>query len=148
MNAKSAAAALGREEPRRPARITLVAFAGLAVVGCSLSETASADSKQVAGGDPARGKAVVTGGQYGCTACHTVPGIQAPAGVVGPPLVGMARRAFIAGQLPNKPDVLVAFLQDPPSLVPETGMPDVRLGLQEARDIAAYLYTLEPSREP
>jgi cytochrome c2 len=147
MKAKSAAAR-GRGAPGRLDRIMLVAFAGLAVVACSLSETASADSRQVAGGDPARGKALVAGGQYGCTACHTVPGIQAPAGVVGPPLAGIARRAFIAGQLPNKPDVLVAFLQNPPSLVPETGMPDVRLGLQEARDIAAYLYTLEPSREP
>ena len=39
-------------------------------------------------------------------------------GVVGPPLAGMARRGFIAGQLPNKPGVMVAFLQNPPALVP------------------------------
>jgi cytochrome c1 len=58
----------------------------------------------------------------------------------------MARRALIAGQLPNRPDVLVAFLQDPASLVPATGMPDVRLSLEDARHIAAYLYTLEPTR--
>jgi hypothetical protein len=58
----------------------------------------------------------------------------------------MAERAFVAGQLPNRPDVLVAFLQDPPSLVPATGMPDVRLSLEDARHVAAYLYTLEPTR--
>jgi hypothetical protein len=56
----------------------------------------------------------------------------------------MASRAFIAGQLPNTSAELVAFLENPPSLVAATGMPDVRLGLDDARDIAAYLYTLAP----
>jgi cytochrome c2 len=60
----------------------------------------------------------------------------------------MAARAFVAGELPNTPATLVAFLQDPPALVPATGMPDVRLGLDDARDIAAYLYTLESRRAP
>jgi cytochrome c2 len=106
------------------------------------------DDKQVRDGDPARGRAIVASGVHGCTACHTIPGIQASRGVVGPPLGGMARRSFIAGQLPNKPDVLVAFLQDPPAFVPETGMPDVRVSLEEARHIAAFLYTLEPARDP
>ncbi len=131
------------------ARTALIALACFGVAGCDLSGTASSDTnKQVPNGDPARGRAIIASGVHGCTACHTVPGIRAPRGVVGPPLAGMARRAFIAGQLPNKPDVLVAFLQDPPALVPETGMPDVRLSLAEARHIAAYLYTLEPSDEP
>ncbi len=43
---------------------------------------------------------------------------------------------------------MLAFLQDPPSLVPQTGMPNVLLSLQQARDIAAYLYTLEPDSDP
>ena len=55
----------------------------------------------------------------------------------------MARRGFIAGQLPNKPGVMVAFLQNPPALVATTGMPNVGLSLEEAEHIAAYLYTLE-----
>jgi cytochrome c2 len=130
------------------ARATLLALGCLGLAACDLPGTAVADRMQVADGDPARGRTLVAAGDYGCTACHTIPGIHAPAGIVGPPLVGMAQRAFIAGQLPNKPDVLVAFLQNPSSLVPETGMPDVRLGLQEARDVAAYLYTLEPPRAP
>jgi hypothetical protein len=58
----------------------------------------------------------------------------------------MAARAFIAGRLPNEPDVLVAFLRDPPALVPQTGMPDVGLSAADARHVAAYLYTLEPGR--
>jgi cytochrome c2 len=129
-------------------RIALVVLGCFAFVGCDLSETASSDVKQVRDGDPARGRAIIASGVHGCTACHSIPGIRAPRGVVGPPLGGMARRGFIAGQLPNTPDVLVAFLQNPPALVPGTGMPDVRLSLEEAGHIAAFLYTLEPARDP
>jgi len=93
-------------------------------------------------GDPVQGRALVASGAYGCTACHVVPGIRAPRGVVGPALGALAARPFIAGQLPNTFDVLVTFLRDPPSQVPATGMPDVGLSSQQARDIAAYLYSL------
>ena len=99
----------------------------------------------VSGGDPARGRAIIATGAHGCAACHTIPGIRFPAGVVGPPLGGLAQRGFIAGQLPNRTDVLVAFLQNPPALVPQTGMPDVGVTAEQARHIAAYLYTLEAS---
>jgi hypothetical protein len=113
-------------------------------VGCGIGSIHSSDDRSVPGGDPVRGRAIVASGDYGCIACHTIPGINSPRGIVGPPLAGIAHRAFIAGQLPNRPDVLVPFLQDPPALVPRTGMPDVRLSLEDARHIAAYLYTLEP----
>jgi cytochrome c553 len=95
--------------------------------------------------DPKRGRAIVASGVHGCSACHAIPGIRTARGVVGPPLGGLSRQAFIAGQLPNNAPVLVAFLQDPPALVPRTGMPNVGLTLEEARDIAAFLYALEPS---
>jgi cytochrome c2 len=126
-----------------------VVIAGLAtLIHCHPPAAVSAAAPQVRGGDEGRGRAVVAGGAYGCTGCHAIPEMGDPQGIVGPPLRGMARRAFIAGQLPNTPEVLVAFLRDPPALVPNTGMPNVRLGLTEARDIAAYLYTLEPSHAP
>jgi cytochrome c2 len=119
-----------------------------AAAGCDRPGPAAAGGKSVPGGDAARGRAIVASGVHGCTACHTIPDMPGPGGVVGPPLEGMARRGFIAGQLPNNANVLVAFLQEPSALVPNTGMPDVRLGLDEARDIAAYLYTLEPPHDP
>ncbi|HME94453.1 MAG TPA: c-type cytochrome [Methylomirabilota bacterium] len=97
-------------------------------------------------GDPARGRRLVASGAHGCAACHTIPGIRAARGVVGPPLGGLARRSFIAGGLPNNASALVAFLQDPPAFVPNTGMPNVGLRLEEARDIAAFLSTLERAR--
>jgi len=118
----------------------VVAAAGLA--GCDLSG-APPESKVVEGGDPARGRAIVESGAHGCTACHAIPGIRMPRGVAGPPLHGVARRGLIAGRLPNTPSVLVAFLQNPPALAPETGMPDVGLTVEQSRHIAAFLYTLE-----
>lgn len=99
------------------------------------------------GEDAARGRALIASGTYGCAACHTIPGIRAPRGIAGPDLSGFARRPFIAGQLPNTSEVLAAFLQNPPALVPATGMPNVGLNRDDARSMAAYLYTLEASPE-
>jgi cytochrome c2 len=134
----------GAEAVRRDwACAAMVAPACLLFATCDLSRTASRDTPRVRYGDAARGQTLVASGAYGCTACHDVPGVRGPKGMVGPPLAGIAQRAFIAGQLPNNPDMLVRFLQDPPALVPETGMPAVRLSLDQARDVAAYLYTLD-----
>jgi cytochrome c553 len=108
------------------------------------SSEASAAVPRPSAEDAARGRALIASGAYGCAACHTIPGIRAPRGIVGPDLTGFARGSFIAGQLPNTADVLVPFLQNPPALVPTTGMPNLGLSLEDARSIAAYLYTLEP----
>jgi cytochrome c2 len=137
----------------RPAGAVLVALACVGLLGCDLSATyapatTNLGNKHVAGGDAERGFALLATGSHGCQACHAVPGIRTPKGVAGPPLAGMARRGFIAGQLPNTPGVMVAFLQDPPALLPTTGMPNVGLSLDEARHIAAYLYTLEQPDAP
>ncbi len=45
--------------------------------------------------------------------------------------------------MPNQPDVLVAWILDPASLSAATGMPPSPVTESQARDIAAYLYTLE-----
>lgn len=115
--------------------------------GASGAATRRPDTPSVArpsAQDAARGRALIASGAHGCAACHAIPGIRAPRGIVGPDLTGFARRPFIAGQLPNTSDVLVAFLQDSPALVPRTGMPNLGLSLEDARHIAAYLYTMEP----
>jgi cytochrome c2 len=125
--------------------LALLAVACVGLAGCDLSGTASYEHKAVENGDPAQGRALIASGVHGCTTCHAIPGMRGVRGVVGPPLSGLARRGFIAGQLPNAPGVLVAFLENPPALVPDTGMPNVGLTPEEARHIAAYLYTLEPS---
>lgn len=88
--------------------------------------------------DAAHGKSVIE--RVGCGSCHTISGIAWPQGKVGPNLEGLARRALIAGKLPNRPDVLASYIRNAPALVPGSGMPAMPVSESESRDIAAYLY--------
>lgn len=112
-------------------------FASVAlVVGCSESPP----KLHVAGGDAGRGKAAIE--RYGCPACHTIPGIPGYGANVGPPLGKLASRAYVGGVLPNLPQNLVRWLQDPPAIAPRTVMPKLGVSEAEARDMAAYLYSV------
>lgn len=91
-------------------------------------------------GDPDRGAALIE--KVDCGVCHRIPGILRARGRVGPPLTNFAQRAFIAGQVPNSPETLVRWIQNPPSIAPDTAMPVLGISEGDARDIAAYLYTL------
>jgi cytochrome c2 len=95
---------------------------------------------QVQGGSPARGVEEIE--RYGCGSCHLIPGVDGADGLVGPPLIKWADRKVIAGQLPNRTPELLRWIQDPQDVEPGTDMPDLGVSEQEARDIAAYLYTL------
>lgn len=88
--------------------------------------------------DPARGKAVIE--RAGCGACHVIPGLRWPRGKSGPSLVGFADQGLIAGRLPNRPDLLAAYIRNAPATLPGTTMPAMPLNQAEARDAAAYLY--------
>ena len=92
------------------------------------------------GGDPQRGAQLID--KFNCGSCHAIPGVRAADGMVGPPLDAFSRRTYIAGELPNNLDNLVRWLRNPPDVEPNTAMPAVGLTEDEARDIAAYLYTL------
>ncbi len=96
------------------------------------------------GGDVHRGAAVIN--QYRCGACHYIPGIHDARGMVGPPLMFFGQRTFIAGEVPNSPENLVQWIRSPKSIEPGTAMPDLGLSEQEARDAAAYLYTLREEK--
>ena len=61
---------------------------------------------------------------------------------MAPELAGIADQALIAGQLPNRPDVLAAFVRNSPALLPESTMPAMPISEDESRDVAAYLYAL------
>jgi cytochrome c2 len=98
------------------------------------------DVAVLTGGDPARGEAALSA--FGCTACHTIPGVAGANGLVGPPLAGIASRAYIGGVVPNTPDNMIRWLMDPPALAPRTAMPNLGVQEADARNIAAYLYTL------
>lgn len=93
------------------------------------------------GGDPERGVAVIR--DVGCGSCHMIPGIRSANGRVGPPLTFFASRTYIAGRVPNTPSNLVLWIENPPAIDPKTAMPSLGLSEQQARDAAAYLYTLQ-----
>ena len=110
--------------------------------GCGMTaESQSAEqAAMLTGGDPRQGEAAIV--RYGCGSCHTIPGIRGADREVGPPLAGIGRRMYIAGVLTNTPEHMVKWIQDPPGIDSLTAMPNLGVKQQEARDIAAYLYTL------
>ncbi len=81
--------------------------------------------------------------QYACGSCHTIPGITGSQPHVGPPLAGMARRAMIGGKLANTPDNMVRWLRHTREVEPADGDAEMGVTEQDARDIAAYLATLD-----
>lgn len=97
--------------------------------------------KMATGGDPGRGKQLIN--QYGCSACHSIPGVEGPKGMVGPPLDHIAMRPFIAGKFQNNVANMTRWLQNPQSMDPQSAMPNLGVTPQDSSDIAAYLYTLK-----
>ena len=104
-------------------------------------KTPPGETTEMALASPERGKAAIE--RVGCASCHDIAGIDWPKGKAGPPLRAMGRRGMIAGELPNRPEVLAAFVRNAPALVPETSMPAMPLTSREALDVAAYLYGLD-----
>ncbi|WP_373925127.1 cytochrome c family protein [Duganella sp. sic0402] len=95
---------------------------------------------RVEGGSVARGRVLLA--QYQCGACHQIAGVAAARGQLGPPLDSFGQRSYIAGSLPNTPDLLRHWLIDPPALKPGTTMPAMGVSEDDARHMAAYLYSL------
>ncbi len=121
----------------------MLAAAGLALLaalgGCG--DEVGEPLTDVPGGDPERGQEFIE--QYDCGACHTIPGVDGANGTVGPPLSFWSERGYIAGNLPNEPDNLITWIMNPQSVEPGTVMPNLGVTEAQARDIAAYLYTLD-----
>lgn len=107
----------------------------LALAGCTqepgnLVQTGAADRE--------RGASAIH--QYGCGACHRIPGIAGADGNVGPALAGLNRRVYLAGVLPNTPENLARWIRAPQAIAPLTAMPDMQVTEADAKAIAAYLY--------
>lgn len=128
--------------PQATLAIIVIAFLS-GFLACTGGKVTSAYTVET-GGDVHRGAALIN--QYRCGACHLIPGIHDARGMVGPPLIYFAQRTFIAGEVPNSPANLVQWIRSPKSIEPGTAMPDLGLSEQEARDVAAYLYTLREEK--
>lgn len=112
----------------------------LVLTSCSNQEQERA-AAAMTGGSPQRGKTAIS--KYGCATCHTIPGVHGADALVGPPLTQMGSRSYIAGVLPNTPDNMIRWIQNPPQVDQLTAMPNLGVTEQDARDIAGYLYTLK-----
>lgn len=114
------------------------------VVLLAACEVPNAEARREAaaltGGDPSYGPALMR--QYGCQSCHLIPGVSGGDARVGPPLAGIASRAYIAGVLPNTPENMVHWIQYPKAVDSLTAMPNTGVTDSDARHIVAYLYTL------
>jgi putative membrane protein len=131
-----------RHSERRTAA-WLGCFALLVCAGATTSCTGQnqAQAKEanlVTGGDTHRGSAAIF--KYGCGSCHTIAGIANAKGLVGPPLTGIGARMYVAGVLPNNPENIIRWIQDPKAVDEKTVMPVLGVTKQDATDIAAYLY--------
>jgi cytochrome c oxidase subunit 2 len=77
-----------------------------------------------------------------CNLCHAIAGTDSNASV-GPDLSHFAaRRSIAAGTLPNDPDNLRRWLENPQRVKPGNHMPVVSLGREDLDALVAYLDTL------
>jgi cytochrome c oxidase assembly factor CtaG/cytochrome c2 len=133
---------------RRPRPLVVVRTVGgglallalLALAGCRPSRDRPPE-RQVPGGDPNRGRVALS--THGCGGCHAIPGVQGAVSYVAPPLERYGRRAYVAGVRSNNAETLVQWIKAPESINPGTAMPNLGVDEATARDMAAYLYTLD-----
>jgi cytochrome c len=92
------------------------------------------------GGDIDHGNRMMR--RYGCNTCHEIPGVAGAMGSTGPSLEGIALRGYLAGRLENNVPNMIQWIRHPHAVDSLTVMPEMGVTEQDARDIAAYLYTL------
>ena len=123
-------------------RITSCALVVLAVALSACSRRGKIElGQRVTGGDVKVGEHLIY--SYGCGTCHVIPGIAEANGRIGPTLRGFGSRYYIAGLLVNTPQNLFLWVSKPQDVDSATAMPDLGVTERQARDIAAYLYTLQ-----
>lgn len=119
-------------------RSLIASLLALTAVACDKGTAAGPDNFI---GDARRGIDLVK--QYHCGSCHDIPGIAGADGNVGPPLHRIGTRTYIAGYIQNSPDNMADWIEDPQRALPGNAMPRMGIPHKDARDIAAFLYTLK-----
>jgi cytochrome c len=128
---------------KAPRMFRAAPLASACLLGAGLLTACDSGPKPPPGvsGDPALGKLALT--QYACQSCHKIPGVIGSDTFVGRPLEGIGKRPFIAGDLLNNQPNLMRWIQDPQSVQPNTAMPNLGVSEKDARNISAYLLTLD-----
>ncbi len=119
-----------------------VAMLVMALTLVPLGVTGCFEDQQGGGGDAGQRQAKTLIAQYGCGACHEIPHVQDAHGQIGPPLGGIANRAYIAGMVENNRTNMVRWLMDPQAIAPGNVMPNMGVKQEEAMVISEYLSTL------
>jgi cytochrome c1 len=120
--------------------LTAVSVILISLTADSACRDADALAQGVNGGNPTNGRHLLY--SYSCGSCHVIPGVAEADGTIGPPLRGFGSRVYIAGIQPNTPENLLRWIAQPQEVQPGNAMPDLGVTEEQARDIAAYLYTL------
>ena len=99
----------------------------------NVSEKGYQVAEKFQGGDAAKGKKLFE--SVGCQACHKVNGNGER---FGPDLTRIGQKV--------NPDWLVSWIKNPDEFNPSSIMPNLRLSLEQASDIAAYLLQFEQKK--
>ena len=124
--------------PSATTRSLIAALLAMSAAACERGKAAGPDNFT---GDARRGTDLVK--HYRCGSCHDIPGIAGADGNVGPPLHRIGTRTYIAGYIQNSPDIMADWIVDPQRALPGNAMPRMGIPQKDARDIAAFLYTLK-----
>src|SRR5687767_8336347 len=89
----------------------LVVMVGFNFVRWGLHRNPTAPALYVSGAKSARAPMLIQ--EYGCGACHIVPGVRGATGKVGPRLDRLKDQVYIAGILPNTPENLTFWIMHP-----------------------------------
>lgn len=118
---------------RRPvASVAAASLLAAVATGCGGHRTSSGTN------DVDMGKQFVTA--FGCGGCHEIAGVARADGQVGPSLHDLRQRRVIAGSLPNTPENVARWIDDPKAVDAETLMPDLGVTRTQAQAIADFLY--------
>jgi len=80
----------------------------------------------------------------GCTACHTIDGVQGANGVIGPNLSHFgSRTTMAAGIMQNTPENLQRWIEDPQAIKPGNIMPNLHVRPRDVEVLVSYLQSLK-----
>jgi cytochrome c oxidase subunit 2 len=92
--------------------------------------------------DPLAQKGLELFSQSTCVGCHTITGVSG--GVLGPNLTHFASRKTLGANLmPNTPENVAKWIENPGHLKPGALMPDLGMRGEQTKALAAYLLSLK-----
>ena len=125
----------------RTVAIAIVLMLTVALSGCNwFRDFDFARGARMTGGNPEMGRKKLA--QHSCISCHVIPGVPKGDGKSAPSLANWSGRRTILNTLPNTPENLEKWLENPSHRKPNTTMPNLNISPQDSRDMTAYLFSI------